>query len=326
MRKRRPVLAVLHPFVSRDMAFLRQKLENDYEFLEPMGFDTDSLVSIVRDAEVAIGLHLSSEVLSAAQLLRLFQLPSTGADGVALEELHAMGVAVANSHSHASLVAEHALGLALTLVKKLSLHDRLVRMGSHFRPASDNENEDYASDTLFGAHIGLVGLGAVGRTLVRLLNGFDVTLAAHVRNPSRHVDQRIPLISLEALLKDSDVLFLLLPLTVLTRSLIDSRALSLMKPNSYLINVSRPEIVDREALICALEGKYIRGAAIDGCYPEDQADSVGRLATLDNVILSPHRAGTHRDYAPYLDDVVENLLVYARTGEIRNRVCPDEGY
>lgn len=323
---RRLVLAVLHPFAARDMAFLVDALSPAYEVQIADPSDLKSADALVRDADVAIASQFRPGALTGGHRLRLLQMPSAGADGVDVRALDRHGVAVAGTHSHAPLVAEHALAMALALIKKVSLHDRLVRAGRRFRPTGAVEDADMVSDTLIGARVGLIGFGVIGRALAGLLAGFDVRPVAHVRHSDRHAANGIATVTLDEVLRDAEIVFVTLPLTTETRGLLGEHAFAAINPNVYLVSTSRPEVIDRGTLLRALRTRRIRGAAFDGWYGDDTDDGAGPFSTLDNVVLSPHRAGTHRDRAPYLRGVVDNLLAFARTGEIRDRVDPEEGY
>ncbi len=132
------------------------------------------------------------------------------------------------------------------------------------------------------------------------------------------------MVSLQDVMARSDVVFVTVPATPETKGLIGRKALSLLKEGAYLINVARAGVVDMGALAETLGDGRLGGAAIDAW------DEVGvgqpLFAGFDNVILSPHRAGTHRDFSPHLAAVVDNLVRYAETGEVANRVDLQAGY
>lgn len=181
-------------------------------------------------------------------------------------------------------VAEAAVGWMIALSHRMFVKDRLVRR------AEWDQRAAYMGRELRDRTLGIVGLGGIGRELVRLLAGFGM------RTPLAHdpyIDAAtaetfgVRLVSLERLLAESDFVSLHCPLNERTRGLIGAAELALMKPDAYLINTARGGIVDEPALYDALAERRIAGAAID-CFVDEPLAAPPRLAELDNVILAPH--------------------------------------
>ena len=133
--------------------------------------------------------------------------------------------------------------------------------------------------------------------------------------------------------KLADYFVLTIPLTPQTRGLINKQVFEAMKPSAYLINTSRGAIVAEEDLYNALSSKTIAGAAIDVWYNYPKSDNPTVMPSkdypfqeLDNLVLSPHRAGFTRGGHPHLDDAIENLNRFARGQELINVVHLDLGY
>jgi phosphoglycerate dehydrogenase-like enzyme len=138
--------------------------------------------------------------------------------------------------------------------------------------------------------LGVIGLGGIGRALVRLLEGFGMAPALAFdpyADPALAESMGVHLVSLDELLTLSDFVSIHCPLTSETRNLLGPRELGLMKPGSFLINTARGGIVDEDALYQALEDRRIAGAAID-CFEREPVTARHRLGALDNVILAPH--------------------------------------
>jgi phosphoglycerate dehydrogenase-like enzyme len=144
---------------------------------------------------------------------------------------------------------------------------------------------------LYGATVGIVGLGLIGRAAVRRLRAFGVRLLCHTRTPDAAFGEEMGLayVDLDTLLRQSDVVSLYASLDDRTRRMIGARELGLMKPTSYLINIARGELVDEPALVEALRTGRIAGAGLDVFETEPLHDSP--LFDLDNVVLTPHQAG-----------------------------------
>ena len=147
---------------------------------------------------------------------------------------------------------------------------------------------------LGGKRWGIVGLGRVGRQVVKRLSGWDVAISYHDPLRADADDERrlgVSYSGLDELLQTSDVVSLHVPLLASTHHLLDRERLALLKPSAYLINVARGEVVDTEALVMALAGKKFAGAALD-VFEQEPLPAGHPLTRLDNVILTPHYAGT----------------------------------
>ena len=179
-------------------------------------------------------------------------------------------------------MAQAAMAFVLALAHRLRSLDSHVREGGWDRFANVGVG-------LEGKTLGLVGLGNVGRDLVRLAAPFGLRLLAS--DPyARDVPEGVELVQLESLLGESDFVVLVCPLTEETRHLIDAGKLELMRQSACLINIARGPVVDQAALTAALAERRIAGAALDVFEPEPIAADDPLLA-LDNVLLAPHSVG-----------------------------------
>ena len=224
----------------------------------------------------------TADVLRAAVDLRVIARVGVGVDSIDLDAASERGVQVATTpgaNEHA--VADHAVGLMLAVLRRITQLDRDVRAGGWHRTGL------FTPRQLTGATVGLVGYGHIGRRVAARLRGFDVELLIH--DPALPAGRGDTSIALDDLLRRSDVVSLHCPLTASTRHLIDARALGLMRPEAVLVNTSRGGVVDEDALVAALSAGAIAGAALDVFEGEPPAGSP--LLELDNVVVSPHNAG-----------------------------------
>jgi phosphoglycerate dehydrogenase-like enzyme len=181
-------------------------------------------------------------------------------------------------------VAEATIGWMIALSHNLRIKDGLVRSGQW------EERSKYMGRELRDRTLGVIGLGGIARKTIDLLRGFDMKppLAFDpFLNPETASKLGVRLVSLEELLRQADFVSIHCPLTEKTRGLIGARELALMKPDAYLINTARGNIVDEEALYDALKHRRIAGAALD-CFAEEPVTAPPRLGELDNVLLAPH--------------------------------------
>jgi len=209
-----------------------------------------------------------------------------GFDSVEVAACSDTGVAVTNTPDGVRRpVAASILTLVLALSGKLFVKDKLTRTG----PAGFAAMPDHMGLGLIGRTLGSVGMGNIGAEMFRLFKPLDMRLIAH--DPYVSADQAaalgVTLVDLETVFRESDYLAMNTPLTDETRKMVNRDRLALMKPTAFLINTSRGPVVDQPALVEALTGGVIAGAAIDVFDPEPPAADEPLLA-LDNVIVTPH--------------------------------------
>jgi len=331
-------LLFLRKFSPPDMDYLRAKLSQYYEFIIPENYSDDSVISLSENADVFLGDKITRELIDVSKKLRLIQLPSTGVDRMNLNALKGRDIDICNSHSNSSYVAEFAVSLMFSLIKKIYLHDGLMRNGDSFSLKNDKDDLLYLSDTIIGKTIGFLGFGNIAQGIAAFMSGFNVKIIANVKNrdKARCLDKKISKIDylgLNAALSGADVLFICLPLTTNTRDMITLEKIRLMRKTSYIVNISRGPILDQESLFIALKERYIAGAAVDCWYDDFCRDGNKQYPsknypfhTLKNIILSPHRAGYIKDEFPHLADVVKNLVLFSKGERLINIIDINAGY
>ncbi len=331
MKKKKIKCLLTRKFWDLDLEYLRTHVMPDVVFVIPKDYSIPTLAEEAsRGIDILLGDVPAPEVMDAATGVKLLQIPWTGLDKIDFGLLEKYSFQVCNSHSNAASVAELAMALLLACMKQIPSHHCALKQGNWRRPGS----EDFTPpDALYGKDIGLIGYGAVGRKLEKMLKGFDVTIRALASDGRKEGELAIlgP-DGLNHLFKRCDVLIVTAPLTPATRGMIGREQLELMKSTSYLINVSRGDIIDEESLFCVLKENRIAGAGIDVWYQYPQrGHSLSRpsrfpFETLGNVVMSPHRGGMIRGELPHLPDAVENLNRFATGRPLINRVDFTKGY
>jgi len=231
--------------------------------------------------------QIDRDLLDACPRLRVVGRAGVGLDNIDLAAARAKGVAVvAPLGANAVSVAEHALGLALALARRVVALDKDCRRGGWDR-APGRE--------LSGSVWGLLGAGATGLACGRLAAAMGLRVLAH--DPTTTLTGElaaagIRLAPLDEVIARADVLSCHLPATAQTRHFVNASLLASMRPGAMFINVGRGAAVDEEALAAALESGHLGGAALD--VREQEPPRPGRLEKLDNVILTPHVAGITR--------------------------------
>ena len=233
---------------------------------------------------------IGNEFFRAAPKLKLVQLTSAGYDRVDLEAARKAKVPVANNGGANSVaVAEHAVMLMLAVLKKLVYHHINVAAGT-WRAA------DFASVRTYeveGKRLGIIGLGNIGKKVARRVRGFDMDVRYYdvVRLTEDQEDALgVRFALLTEILKTSDVVTLHVPLNDVTRKMISTRELAMMKKTAILANTCRGPVVDEDALHQALTAGTIAGAGLD-VMVEEPPKKNHPLLSLPNVTLTPHSAG-----------------------------------
>jgi len=254
----------------------------DYHDTLPAG--EAGLIERVAGAGVVINIRSSTRFTDAvfrqSPSLRLLSLWGTGTDNVDLAAAAHHGVTVTNTPGVSAFsIAEHALALMLAVARRIPRVDAEIRQGHWPRGQAVQ---------MHGKTLGIVGLGAVGRQFARLGAGIGMRVMAWTMHPNPALG--FELVSLDDLLRSSDVISLHLRLSSETRSFIGKREIEKMKPSAILINTARGAIIDEQALLDALNSNRIAGAGLDVFEAEPLPDG-HPLTRLHNVVLTPHSAG-----------------------------------
>jgi len=253
--------------------------------------DEAERVRIAEGAEVIVvgGTRLTRELFAALPRLKGVVRLGIGVDNLDLEAATEFGIVVGNVPDFCSdEVAEHALGLMLDVTRKISLADRKSRRGE-WVPGMDALLRPMRR--LSGQTLGLVGLGKIGRCTAAKARGLGLKVIAY--DPYASVEAAkaagIPLMSLEDLLPQSDILSLHVPETPETRNIINARTLGLLKPGAILVNVARGAVVDEAALGAALASGRLAGAGLD-VLQQEPIRLPHPLTEFENVVFTCHYA------------------------------------
>ncbi|MFA1612508.1 D-2-hydroxyacid dehydrogenase [Halobellus rubicundus] len=281
---------------------------------------TADTIQAASDAEVITGLFLPEEVLSAATELRLFAAVSAGYDHLPLGRLNEMEITVTNASGvHGPNIAEHVIGWLLMSVRGLDEGLRRQERSEWHHFQTDGE--------LRGSTVTIVGLGAVGTAITNRLDPFGVETIGVRYTPEKGgpTDEVCGFEEIESALVRTDYLVLACPLTEMTRGLIDTDALNALSAESMLVNVSRGEVVDTDALVRVIRRGQLGGAALDVTDPEPLPQD-HPLWNFQNVYITPHVAGYTPEYWSRRADILSrNLERVQESGswtDLENQVLP----
>ena len=262
----------------------------------------------VADATIASGECYSQRVLDALPRLRVIARCGVGYDRVDVPAATAHNVALTiTPTTNREAVAELTLGLMFGVAKAIVFNDRQVRSGNWPRKLLL---------PLRGKVLGIFGLGRIGCTLAVRAKALGMTVIATELQPDLDFIQlhQIALTDFETLLARSDFLSIHCPLNDHTRGLFDQRVFQRMKPGSILINTSRGKVIVEQDLVAALRDGPLRGAGLD-VYEQEPPLPDNPLFQLDNVVLSPHLAGTDETSLEAMGVEAAQCIVQLHRGE-----------
>ncbi|MFM9974223.1 MAG: 2-hydroxyacid dehydrogenase [Beijerinckiaceae bacterium] len=267
------------------------------------------LLELVREADFAITgqVIVSAKMLRQATRLKLLHKWGVGVDTIDIAAAQDLGIGVARTTgSNALPVAEFTIGLMLSALRCMAYAHHQLKQGKWHGPGK----LPAPTMLLSGKTVGLIGLGAIGQNVARLVQGFGCRVL--YTKPTRlsleaEAALKVHHASLDELLAEADVVSLHCPLTPETAGLIDSRALERMKRTAVLVNVARGGVLIEEDLVRALRQKTIMAAAMD-VFSVEPLPSDSPLLGIDTLVLTPHLAAVTADtFEPTVKRMFENI-------------------
>lgn len=285
----------------------------EHEFVALGNYVLESLRGY--DVVIPTMSRVTEQLLATADRLRLIQQVGSGLEGVDIEAARVRGIRVANVPTDSCPNADSVAELGIYMMIGLARNYR--GMAASF---ANRRIGQPLGTTLMGKTVGIVGLGGIGKALVKRLRAFDVRLIGIKRHDARKVQTELGLEwvggpgELEQLLRQSDFVVLCLPVNAESRNLFNENTFAAMKKGGYLINLSRGGLVERSALEKALATGQIAGAGLDVYWeePVDPQDPIFR----HNVFTTPHIGGsTDVSIAGIVQVVADNIRRVERNQE-----------
>ena len=289
--------------------------------------DRERLQRELEDADVVIGdftfeIPIDRDMIMHMKRVRLIQQPSTGYDHIDIEAAREAGIPVANVGGANSIsVAEHTIAMALALLKRM-FQSHVRTQGGEW---TQQEFFNLGIYELHGKRWGIIGMGRIGREVAKRVKAFGAEVIYYdVRRLPEGVEKELGVEyrPFNRLISEADVISIHVPLTPETRHMIGERELRRMKGSAILINPSRGEIVDEEALARAIKNRWIFGAGVD-VYSQEPPPKDHPLLGLEgfNVITTPHLAGaTNEARQRIIETSVRNVIRVLMGGEPENVV------
>ena len=286
----------------------------------PEDIPKENLEKLATEANVIIGWRPWKNLLEHAPKLKLYINPGTGIQHLIslfkdLKKDH-RDIVLVNGHGNSIFVAQHVVGILITLMNKIIHHHNWMTEGNW--RTSDEKGK---STSLWNKKVGLIGYGAINQKVHQLLNGFqcNFSILRNSWNNSKEIlispiDKYEP-DQIQDFMKKIDICIVAVPQTTKTIDLIGRKELEMLGKRGYLVNVARGKVINEKDLFECLQKKVISGAAIDVWYnyhPKEDKDGKKfpysyPFHTLDNIVLSPHRAASPFDNLERWNEVIENL-------------------
>lgn len=286
------VLVTPRSFGIEDQRPIQYLEQHGYEVLKnPHGriLTVEEMKELIKDVDaVIIGVDpLNEEVLKHANKLKHIAKYGVGLDNVDVDYAALKGIDVSITlGANARSVAEYAVGLMLAVSRKIVSIDAQCRQKDWTKNQTIN---------LYNKTVGLIGLGHIGKEVVKLLKGFDCRILAvdQVQDEKFSKEYHVEYTTIEQLIKDADVISVHVPLFASTHHMISTEQFKQMKSNAIIINTSRGGIIDEDALIHAIKDKQIYGAGLD-VFEHEPLDNE-ELISLSQVVLGTHCSASSKD-------------------------------
>jgi len=294
----------LHPIFKTNATAL------GYEVHDRPQISRDETMAIIADytgIAVRTKFRIDQELMDAAPSLKFVARAGAGLDNIDQAYALTKNINLINApEGNRDAVGEHATGLLLALMNKFQLAGAKIRQGIWDREGSRGWE-------LKGKTVGIIGYGFMGQSFARKLAGFEVNVIAYDKYKTGFSDAYAREVSMEEIVKHSDVLSLHVPLTSETRQLVDEEYLYHFKKPIFFINTARGEIVNTRAVLSAIKTQRILGAGLDVLEVEkfpalSTQEWYEELIATDNVILTPHVGGWTLDSYRKISEVLAEKL------------------
>ncbi len=278
-------ILITEPINNKGIEFL---IEQGYELKMGSGITEEVLIAEAADCDGILTRNgnITEKVLTSCKNLKVVSMHGVGVDCIDVEAATKLGIQVTNAaQSNQRSVAEYAVGLILMLAKKSIHYNNGLKSG-------DLEVRKLYGSDVSGKTLGIIGMGNIGTQVAHIASyGLNMKVIGYNRRlkGKKQTDYGILTGDMDEVISSADFLSLHLPGSPSTRHIIGERELTLMKPEAYLINTGRGEIIDEEALIKVLKEHKIKGAALD-VFEGNLPGSDNPLLHMEHVIVTPHTA------------------------------------
>ena len=280
----------------------------------------EQLAEIISDFDAIIAgtEQITSKVLKCASQLKLISRVGIGLDGVDLLTAQKLGIKVSYTPDAPSpAVAELTIGLMLSMLRSIHISNSQMHRGIWYR---------YFGRRLGNVTIGIIGVGRIGKRVLKLLQGFETAkILVNDISPSRELNSELEVrwVNKEEIYKEADIISLHLPLTQITKNMIRKEHLETMKPDAILINTSRGGIINEGDLYEFMKSGNLGGAAIDVFEKEPYE---GPLKEIEHCLLTAHMGSMSVDCRTKMEIEATTEVVRFLSGESLEKEVPQEEF
>jgi phosphoglycerate dehydrogenase-like enzyme len=319
-----------HPFeLWRAPDWMQQRLAQDFPEVHVLQLPNyDRVLQEIADTDIFIGWLLKPEQLATARKLKWIHSPAAGVHQLMYPAMIDSDVIITNAREvHGPVVAEHALALVLALAKRLpqAMKYQVKRQWAQQMLWDERPRPR----EIAGATVAVVGMGSIGREFTVRARALGMRVLAVREDPGKGLsgaDAVYASTQLGDVLPQADYVLLCAPVTPATTNMIGRAQLTRMKPDAFLLNVSRGSLIDEPALLQSLQQRTIAGAALD-VFVEEPLPPESPLWTLDNLFITPHTAAvTERLWDRHYDLIRENLQRFLHGQPLLHEVNKKGGY
>jgi phosphoglycerate dehydrogenase-like enzyme len=329
-RSIRIVISVHHPFDQWNApSWLPERLRREFPEIDPVNLPTyDCVDEEIADAEILISWSVRPAQIAAGKKLKWIHSPAAAVDQLICPELVRSDIVLTNARDvHGAVVAEHVIALIFALAKKIPRS--AIMQTKHVWGQQILWDELPRIREVAGATLGMVGLGSIGRAVVKSAKALGMVAIAVREHPEKGSDGADAVFApaqVNEVFRQADYVVLAAPVTTSTKAIANARSLALMKPDACLINVGRGALVDETALVSALRERKIGGAALD-VFPKEPLPADSPLWDVPNLLITPHTAAlTDKLWERHYSLFSENLRRYLGGRPLLAEVDKRKGY
>lgn len=320
----KPKVYVTREMPERGLRIIKQKFDaevwSDYapppkKLIIEKAAEVDALATLLSD-------KIDSEVYDAAPNLKIVAQMAVGFDNIDIVGATKRGICVTNTPGVLTeTTADFAWTLLMAVARRVVEADHYVRNGEWkvgWHPMM------FQGRDVYGATIGIVGLGRIGCAIAKRAQGFDMKVLYYdvVRRPDFEKKYNIKFTKIDQLFQEADFVTINAPLTKETKNLVDEKKLKSMKKTAYLINNARGPIINEKALYKALKEGWIAGAGLD-VFEQEPTPKENPLLQLSNVVMAPHISSSSFETRSKMSEMVaENLVTFFEGRTPPNLVNP----
>ena len=327
---RKLLIFVHHPFDQWNApAWFPKRLQQEFPLVKVVNLpDYKRVDDEIVDAEIVVAWSIRPEQIAAAKRLRWIHSPAAAVNQLMFPELVDSDIILTNAREvHGPVVAEHVIALIFALAKKIPGSVRL--QGKHVWGQQILWDELPRIREVAGATVGLIGLGSIGRPVVKSAKALGMRVVAvreHPEKGSEGADAVFGPGQIDEVFRQADYIVLAAPVTDSTKAIANAGRLALVKPGACLINVGRGPLVDEAALALALHERKIGGAALD-VFPKEPLAADSPLWDVPNLLITPHTAAlTDKLWERHYTLFSENLRRYLDGKQLLAVVDKGKGY